>query len=313
LPGHDGSTVPHGPDLSRTGHAPPAADNLLRCYVLNLARSADRRAHMINELRNFGVAYDFIEAVDGRDLDASDPRLVSPSLTAEPGFSPGVAACAMSHLKAYRVAVEHGTSVALVMEDDIVHRPNLDAVARQIATQMRGAEVVLLNYYTTAPPGRLSSQDLTELAGLTSLLFPVTLRNLTSATAYLITREACQRMVEAMVPVRAHSDDWHKFYEDGALDRVRCAVPRLVSINYRDFRSTIQPSKRSGRQERARNTVTRYRVPPLYQVRLARRWHRRRQRKHFILVDEPSEQLLRAHTPGGDTQAGYGDGAPTVA
>ena len=46
-------------------------------YVINLARSQDRRAHMVAELKKTGMDYELVTAVDGRELDASDRTLVS--------------------------------------------------------------------------------------------------------------------------------------------------------------------------------------------------------------------------------------------
>ena len=40
----------------------------MRAYVINLARSLDRRAHITAELRKTGLDYEIIAAVDGRDL-----------------------------------------------------------------------------------------------------------------------------------------------------------------------------------------------------------------------------------------------------
>ena len=52
----------------------------MHAYVINLARSLDRRAHITAELKKTGLDYEIITAVDGRDLDLRDPTIVDPSL-----------------------------------------------------------------------------------------------------------------------------------------------------------------------------------------------------------------------------------------
>ena len=44
----------------------------MRAYVINLARSFDRRAHITAELEKAGLEYEIITAVDGQDLDLGD-------------------------------------------------------------------------------------------------------------------------------------------------------------------------------------------------------------------------------------------------
>ena len=53
----------------------------MHAYVINLARSLDRRAHMTAELKKTGLDYEIITAVEGRDLDLGDPAIVDPTLS----------------------------------------------------------------------------------------------------------------------------------------------------------------------------------------------------------------------------------------
>ena len=67
----------------------------MRAYVINLARSRDRRAHITAELKKTDVDYEIITAVDGRDLDLSDTIIVDPSLPALTQFLPGTVGAAL--------------------------------------------------------------------------------------------------------------------------------------------------------------------------------------------------------------------------
>ena len=52
----------------------------MHAYVISLARSLDRRAHITAELAKTGLDYEIITAVDGRELDVRDTTIVDPSL-----------------------------------------------------------------------------------------------------------------------------------------------------------------------------------------------------------------------------------------
>ena len=100
----------------------------MHAYVINLARSRDRRAHITTELKKTGLDYEIITAIDGRDLDLSDPTIVDPSLpfldpslpVVDIGLAAGTAGAALSHLSVYRKIIADGLDAALVLEDDVV-------------------------------------------------------------------------------------------------------------------------------------------------------------------------------------------------
>ena len=144
-------------------------------YVINLARSVDRRAHITAELKKTGLDYQIVTAVDGRDLDLNDPTLVDPSLTTKTVSVAGATGCALSHLIAYRNMIADGLDAALVLEDDVILPPDLGILADAVAGQLAGAEVVLLNYSTPFPPCKLSRKARYACHPQDSSHFPSTL------------------------------------------------------------------------------------------------------------------------------------------
>ncbi len=46
----------------------------MRAYVINLPRSVARRALMEDQLRDSGLDYEFIDAIDGRALSADQRK-----------------------------------------------------------------------------------------------------------------------------------------------------------------------------------------------------------------------------------------------
>jgi glycosyl transferase family 25 len=210
---------------------------MMRSYVINLARSPERREHITSELRKTGLDYDIVSGVDGRELDLNDASVVDPVLFDRSPYPAGMAGCALSHLRVYKRILADGVEAALVLEDDVILPAGLGPLADAVAAHLAGAELVLLNY-DSEDPIRMSPEKSAGLPQSRLLAMPLDVRQPHSSAAYLISREACERMVETVLPVRASPDDWWFFYRQGAVDRVRCVLPMPVSKSP-DFGSTI--------------------------------------------------------------------------
>lgn len=201
----------------------------MHAFVINLARSHERRSQMTAQLERTGIGYEFVTAVDGQQLDLADEAVVHPQFL-QVAFSAGSAGTALSHLDVYRTIISRGLEAALVLEDDVLVPSDLAVLTDDIGAQLRGAEVVLLNFHS-ASPCRVSADGSTTLPCGRTLALPIDLARVGSTGAYVITRAACERMVEGVTPIRVLADAWSDFYRDGHLDRVRCVVPLGVDKN----------------------------------------------------------------------------------
>ena len=258
----------------------------MRAYVINLARSPDRRAHITAELRKTGLDYEIITAVDGRDVDLHDATVIGPSLLAKNAFPAGTAGCALSHIRAYRRMVEDGLDEALILEDDVTLPADLAAVADAVASHLTGAEVALLNY-GSPDTCKISLEGSVYLPQSRLLALPIDVGQLVNAGAYVITREACLRMIERGLPVRANADDWRYFYQDGIIDRVRCVLPLAVVKSPR-FESTIGLySLGNGIKARVVRPLVSRKIPLVHQMILYRRQRILRQWDRSEIVDVP--------------------------
>jgi glycosyl transferase family 25 len=243
----------------------------MHAYVVNLARSPDRRRHMEAQLAPTGMAYEFVDAVEGRKLDLDDHGVVDPVWRQDRTFRPGAAGCALSHLSVYRRVLDDDLEAALVLEDDVVVPPDLARLVDEVGghTAAGTAEVVLFNFHTPRPC-RVTKAGSSALAGRRLLVHPVSLHDLTSAGAYLVTRRACEQLVGAALPLRAHIDDWEYFSRQQVLERVRCVVPMPVA-NSPAFRTTIDYYAPSSLQARTRHALAVARLPMVSQALAARR------------------------------------------
>jgi glycosyl transferase family 25 len=210
----------------------------MHAYVINLVNSLDRRAHVTDELEKACLDYEFVTAVDGYKLDLHDHATITPSFLANARCVAGTAGCALSHLNVYRKIIDDGLDMALVLEDDVILPADLSRLAHAVGNHLVGAEVALLSFDCRNPPCKMSREGLIQLPSARQLVLPIDISQLLSGAAFIITREACERMIEGALPLRAGADEWYFYYREGILDRVRCVVPVSVYKNHK-LASTI--------------------------------------------------------------------------
>jgi glycosyl transferase family 25 len=239
----------------------------MKAHVINLPRSTDRREHVVTQMAQLGVPYEFVDAVEGRAMSADErAALVDEAAVAEHPhwLTPGTIGCTLSHRAAYQQILDSGDPVGFVVEDDIVLPSGTAALLDELAGHMQGREAVLL-YYRSFEPCAFSDQDAVDLQGGGRLLYPLDVSQPITTAAYLITREACEPLVDLVVPVRAAADSWGYFHEHGAVDRLRCVVPRPAGVRT-EFKSTIDYVSATSPRVRLTTAVARHRIFPLYQL-----------------------------------------------
>jgi glycosyl transferase family 25 len=267
----------------------------MKAYVINLPRSAARRESISSELAALSIPHEFVDAVDGREMTADDrAALVDEAAVAKypHWLTPGQIGCSLSHRRVYERVAAGDDPVALVLEDDArVDRVSMELI-EQIASQMRGAEVVLL-FFLSFAPCVFSSRDAIELNADRRLLYPMDVRQPISSAAYLITQEACRRMAELVVPVRAGADSWGFYHEEGGIDRLRCVVPPPAAVN-NELKSTIDYSAQRSLRVRLTTAVARRRLFPFHQLfTLNRRVLRWRMTRYRETADRSPQALIR--------------------
>jgi glycosyl transferase family 25 len=266
----------------------------MRAYVINLPRAQRRRRHIASELHKAGIEYRFIAAVDGRELspDQFAERVDLDAVARHPRWLiPTALGAAMSHLEAYRQILADGDEAALVVEDDAGLPDRALQLLSEVQSELATSEIVLL-YYRTMRPIEFSVYAAVSLEWGGRLMYPINPTGLNSATAYVVTRDACKRLTELMTPIWAGADSWSLFYDRGALERVRCVVPRPV-IHRNDFKSTLDyhdPRSLAGRFSRLASN--RWAVP-LHAIVTWRRRSLENDMSRFSLSDNQSPMAQR--------------------
>jgi hypothetical protein len=209
---------------------------------------------MTEQLAIGGIEWQWVEGVDARLVDLASNEYVAPEMAARESFRPGAIGCALGHKRFYELFVSSGDPAALCLEDDVDLPEDLPELVEEVSGSLRGAEVALLNFHC---PGVtvLSTVGAVRLRGGRLLASPVSLVGLTSGAAYVLTREAAQRLAGALVPMRAYSDEWSWFVSRGVLDGVRCVTPMPVRQSLA-FRTTIDYFPPGSLRRRAREVVS---------------------------------------------------------
>ena len=267
----------------------------MKAYVINVPETVDaklshiRRSHMEAELARASLDYQWVDAVDGTRLTLEDrAQVVDESMVSEfPNWLlPGVIGASLSHLQAYRQIIDDGEQVGLVLEDDVILPGNLTALQDAVSRSLKGREVALL-YWNTWPGCQLSLRETIDLEGGVRLMRPVDARLVKSAAAYVITREACEGMIKARLPIRAGTDNWLDFVTADGFDRLWVVVPRPVAVRS-DFKSTVEYLRPGSLSARVSGSVARRRIFPLYHAFAWRRRRLERRASEFTLVDRPA-------------------------
>ena len=182
--------------MSPTLHFPD-----LMVLLINLERSTQRRAQMETRLRDLGLDYQIMPAVDGAaHQEALRQTVDAPAFRWHTGRDalPGEMGCYHSHLQAWQALVDSTHRFLLVLEDDMVFHPDF---ARALITALRGAEhwdMLKLAKIRAKQPicqGQLGDYQLNAYIGAA-----------TGFGAYLIQRATAQRLLPHLLPIRAPID-----------------------------------------------------------------------------------------------------------
>lgn len=191
---------------------------MLDIFVINLPRRADRRATFEQWNAQEGLAIQFVEAIDGRELQWNE--LVEKGVVAPEAqhFTAGDLGCACSHKMLWEKSIQENRPV-LVCEDDAILCPNFAARVEQLMPQLASTwDFVLCGFNFDAfldveiLPGidlrsrfsrnQLEEHDLQSFAASprNSLLLP--LNNAFGLCAYLISPDGARKLREWCFPLK---------------------------------------------------------------------------------------------------------------
>jgi len=264
---------------------------VIKTFVVNLARSRERRASAEAQLLAQSLPYCLVQAVDGRELTSAQLKTLADEYALRQTFPTapvaGYVGCTLGHAAAWKAIIDSGDSAGLVVEDDFTFVEDCSAILSELEAIVHGAEIVLLNYGSFDYPCRLSSQATYRLDSNVFLAYPIDIESLNGGVGYLVTREASVRMLDALLPVRVLPDCWSYWHRAGCFDRLRCVVPAPIRARA-DFRSTMDHLHKSSFLGRFADLAATRKIFPLHQGVSAYRKYVISRGNRIKLVDEES-------------------------
>ncbi|MEE7491637.1 glycosyltransferase family 25 protein [Methylobacterium oryzae] len=197
------------------------------CFGISLTRFRERHAYISKHLA----------AAWGPDFEVTgfEGAVPDPDAPPQPHLTRGQIGCAMSHMAAYERLIALDLPYALIVEDDAVLPPQIHEIVAGIETSLLPGDVVLL-FNWPKEIAVLSTVGAVAI-GAHRLCLPMDMSGLGSTAAYVITREAAERILQINRPVAVTSDNWKYFFDHGAVTRGRVLSPNAITL--KPFESTI--------------------------------------------------------------------------
>jgi glycosyl transferase family 25 len=258
----------------------------MKIFVISLMRSVERRASVTRQFAAAGLAFEFIDGVDGQALT---PAYIEQNVNQERYKywhelrHPGAIGCALSHRAAYLRMVAEDIPVAAVLEDDIVLSPHFAQVLPQLVAQVREREVMLLFFHSSLPVG-LSRTGGAKLPHEYELLTIQKFEFFGSAAGYVLPLSTAAALAAVQQPVYTIADDWAQFQKQGGVDSFRLVVPFLLEPA--GFKSTIGYVDTNSLGGRLAGWIDKHQVFPFEQV--LRFMRKRSSRKRQLYTIESS-------------------------
>jgi glycosyl transferase, family 25 len=195
-------------------------------FVISLPGSTARQQAIAAQLGRRGLAFSWLEGVNGRSLDEAAVRRLYGAERAEceggRQLSRGEVGCALSHLKVYQTMLDEALDLVLVLEDDAALSENFAEELAQVCTAIdwNDNELVLLSHIH-----KYTDWGARRIGPCLRLVRPVTAYN---GNGYLITRQGAKKLLAALRPVYLPADCWNHLQKKGVL-RIRGIVPYLVN------------------------------------------------------------------------------------
>jgi glycosyl transferase family 25 len=261
----------------------------MRTYIINLERSVRRREHIVAEVGKFGLDHEIVPAVDGTKFTEEEVVQIADMerVRMNPDWlTPTMLATALSHRKVFERILENGDKYALILEDDAEFSDDPRPLLDSIKPVLRKREVALLHYFSFAPLG-ISTVGSERIHSEKILAYPLALRGLVSAAAYVITQDGARSLYDSVVPVSTASDAWVDFFESGWLDAIRIVHPRPVEVI--GAKSTINAAAQSRLRSIVTELVDKYRIPILHDFLRRQRLRKINAMSEFFLTEEAPE------------------------
>lgn len=198
---------------------------MMKTYVINLERSSDRKEYMMKQLSTlFFLSVEFISGVDGRLLNEKERHdkfnLEKFQLRYNQKVRPGEIGCTLSHQKCYRKLLDSTETAALILEDDIIVKEDIEEIIEKISKILQSSQPLIVLF-----SGRYMYMQKRRFCQNFDL---VDVFNASFTHAYAINRAAAQLLIEERPEILA--DDWNYIRRKGV--KLKAILPHVVDQNW---------------------------------------------------------------------------------
>ena len=208
---------------------------LSRCgiYLINLDRSTDRLLSAQQRFSAIGLPFERIVAIDAYKEDIAQypiDQKVFERTHGRKAIRPGEIGCYFSHLKALRAFIVSGREFGIIFEDDVLPQERLPEVLEELLAFSDDWDIVSLFHFHRGGPLAVRRAEKFSLA--------VHLAHISSAAAYILSRQAAEKLVIHLEVMRACID--HSLYESWKHGlRLRSVIPMPITLAPQAHQSTI--------------------------------------------------------------------------
>ncbi|MFB6324673.1 glycosyltransferase family 25 protein [Pantoea deleyi] len=203
----------------------------MKIFIINLARSVERRKSMAQQLSALNLNYEFIDAIDGKKL--THDEILQNTKPISYAVTCGEIGCSLSHIKIYKKIKSENIPIALILEDDALLSPETVSALSEIEElNLKNPTITLL----TEDPKYIGS-PLHNSRFKNHKIFKV----LEGACShgYIINNSAACKMVDFLYPVWMVADKWQLLNEYSVCN-VEAVVPPVIGKTPCADSSTIQ-------------------------------------------------------------------------
>lgn len=195
-------------------------------FLINLDRRPDRLNAITGVLDRASIGFERVSAVDG--AVATDTDLwVSRPCGPIGHLSAGTRSCTASHLKALKRFLETEARHALILEDDVVVRPELSKLLRDDHWLCGHAEILKIEKFNPHRPSKiLVGPKLGELPNGLGSFHPMLSRH-TGSAAYIVSRRGAALILRLAGKISVPID--HFLFNETVSPLFRSTVPAIAT------------------------------------------------------------------------------------
>ncbi len=199
----------------------------LQIFVISLPHEKERQKSIGEQLSSYGLEYEIVDAVYGKDLGKQELEAFNASVTRNyrRALSPNESGCYLSHLNLYKRIVDEAIPCTLILEDDALIKQDLKQVFDLIDQFETPWEMLNIG----SVPGKYRDSYLKEQKNGYSLVEFT--GKAVGAHAYLLSLEGARKLhADCKKPIRA-IDVQMTFIWSNGITGYYYLMPNVVSVN----------------------------------------------------------------------------------